>query len=140
MNLKQNLLATAIFTMTTTSVSVLAETPVADTFSTSEIVSLFEQDTQPLQLAALSGQEMKETEGAWGPWGAAIGGVSELAGYTAQTMISGEPWSWTQATLRTGAGAVQGALAGPVGVAWVFNRHVGTGAAIGVAKQYLRSV
>ena len=28
----------------------------------------FQQDAQPLQMAALSGQEMKETQGAWNPF------------------------------------------------------------------------
>lgn len=47
--------------------------PVA-TFSQADINTMFEQAGQPMQLAALSGQEMKETEGAW--WFAAslVGG------------------------------------------------------------------
>jgi len=81
---------------------------------------------------------MKETEGAWGPWGAAIGGVSGLAGYTTNMMISGDPWSWSKAAGSVGVGALRGATAGPVGVAWAFNRAVGIGAAYGVAKQYIR--
>lgn len=38
--------------------------PVA-TFSQADINTMFEQAGQPMQLAALSGQEMKDTEGAW---------------------------------------------------------------------------
>ena len=34
-----------------------------------DMQAAFQQDTQPMQLAALSGQEMKATEGAWG-WAA----------------------------------------------------------------------
>ena len=36
------------------------------TFSQADINTMFEQAGQPMQLAALSGQEMKDTEGAWG--------------------------------------------------------------------------
>jgi hypothetical protein len=35
------------------------------TFSQTDLNKLFEQSGKPIQLAALSGQEMKETEGAW---------------------------------------------------------------------------
>jgi hypothetical protein len=38
--------------------------PVA-TFSQADINTMFEQAGKPMQLAALSGQEMKETEGSW---------------------------------------------------------------------------
>lgn len=34
-------------------------------FTTAEAHSIFEQDAKPMQLAELSQQEMKETEGAW---------------------------------------------------------------------------
>lgn len=53
--------------------------------SQAEIQAMFEQGGKPLQLAALSSAEMKETEGAWFPfafyyYGPAIaGGVSWLA-------------------------------------------------------------
>jgi len=73
MKLKQKLAAAAIAAIAaTTTTSVLADTgntlPVADAFTTSEMASLFEQDAQPLQLAALSEQEMQTTEGAWFFW------------------------------------------------------------------------
>lgn len=54
-------------------------------FTTHDAQMLFEQDAKPMQLAALSQLEMKETEGAWIPfafyyYGPAIaGGVSWLA-------------------------------------------------------------
>lgn len=38
--------------------------PVA-TFSQADINTMFEQAGKPMQLVALSGQEMKDTEGAW---------------------------------------------------------------------------
>ena len=31
-----------------------------------DLQAAFQQDKQPMQMAALSGQEMKETQGAWG--------------------------------------------------------------------------
>jgi len=69
MKLKQKLIV-AIITAVTTA-SALAEIkdtlPETNTFSKIDIASLFEQDTQLLQLASLSVQEMKETEGAIAP-------------------------------------------------------------------------
>jgi len=51
--------------------SVLAESPntplVKSAFSKADAALLFEQDTQSLQLATLSDQEMRETEGAIAP-------------------------------------------------------------------------
>jgi len=44
------------------------DTPVATPlpqFTTADTQMLFEQDARPMQLVALSQQEMKETEGAW---------------------------------------------------------------------------
>ncbi|NMG68792.1 hypothetical protein [Parazoarcus communis] len=43
-----------------------AAQPIA-TFSQTDINAMFEQAGRPMQLAALSQQEMKETEGAWWP-------------------------------------------------------------------------
>lgn len=54
-------------------------------FTAVDTQMLFEQDAMPMQLAALSPQEMKETEGAWIPFAfyyygpALAGGVSWLA-------------------------------------------------------------
>lgn len=39
--------------------------PVA-TFSQADINMMFDQAEKPMQLATLTGQEMKDTEGAWG--------------------------------------------------------------------------
>ncbi len=41
-------------------------------FSQSDVNAMFDQSGKPMQLAELSGQEIKETEGAWAPlilWG-----------------------------------------------------------------------
>jgi len=41
-----------------------------------DMQAAFQQDKQPMQVAALSGQEMKTTEGAWG-WASAIIAVTQ---------------------------------------------------------------
>jgi len=96
MKLKQKLLAVIVAVMTTT--SVLADTgnapPVVDVFTSTDMASLFEQDTHPLQLVVLSEQEMKVTQDAWKPWGAVIGSLGGLGGYAIGTIISGAPWLW----------------------------------------------
>jgi hypothetical protein len=46
-----------------TQVAAVGAQPVAD-FSQADLQALFEQDAKPMQLAALSEQEMRETEGA----------------------------------------------------------------------------
>lgn len=96
-------------------------------FTDQDTQMLFEQDAKPMQLAALSQQEMKETEGAWIVWGARMGfgglssgvryGVSNwgtpqysawghvrAVGYGAVGGLFG--WnSWSSATLGAAAGA-----------------------------------
>ena len=42
------------------------------TLNALDMQAAFQQDKQPMQVAMLSGQEMKETEGAWGGWAAVI--------------------------------------------------------------------
>jgi len=140
MKLKTRLAATALATLAAmTTTSVLAETsntlPVANAFTAQDMVSLFEQGTQPQQLVVLSEQEMKTTEGAWGPLGAAIGGISGLAAYTTETMISGEPWSWGHAAESTAGGAIIGGFAGPLQLVWGFNGAVAGGAVRGMITQ-----
>jgi len=56
--------------------TVQVDTPIE--FTATEMQSLFEQDAQPVQLASLSLQEMKETEGALAPF------VIPLIGITAR--------------------------------------------------------
>lgn len=92
------------------------------------------QADAPMQLAELSSQEMKETEGAWGPVGAFIGGGGGGGiGYMLNQQLSGSRFSPTAFTLAVGAGAFGGATAGPAGVVWGFNRSLATGMVTGVA-------
>lgn len=102
------------------------------TFSQADIHSMFDQAGKPMQLAALSGQEMKDTEGAFGWWGAAFGGLGGFSGFFLNNRISGHDWSWANAGVATFRGALSGATAGPVGVVWGFNRNIAFGTAQGV--------
>ena len=62
-----------------------------------------------MQLAVLSDQEMKETEGAWWPWvgfGVA-GGIGNTYGY----ISSNSNWSWGGAAYAFGSGFGGGLVA-----------------------------
>ena len=88
-------------------------------FTAHDAQMLFEQDAKPMQLTALSSQEMKETEGAFGFGGAAFG----FGLYGAQTAYSSwnrnqsfssnlhntaNNWSWRNAGLSAAGGFVSG--------------------------------
>ena len=86
-------------------------------FTAHDAQMLFEQDAKPMQLTALSSQEMKETEGAFGFGGAAFG----LGFYGAQTAFNSwngwnrttvnsfsNNWSWRNAGLSAAGGFVSG--------------------------------
>jgi len=94
--------------------------------------TLFETSDQPMELAALTTSEMKETEGAWGPWGAAAGGIGAGIGYTYNTHITHTRWSTTNFGTQVAVGAAAGGFAGPAGAIWAFNSAVATGIATGV--------
>ena len=100
-------------------------------FTAADTQQLFEQDARPMQLAALSAQEMKETEGAWVNYafGAAMGGMSY--GITAAYTRS---WSWLGFGTSVGVGALTGGrnTLTAVGAVWCFNRAVAFGTARGV--------
>lgn len=101
--------------------------PVA-TFSQADINTMFEQAGQPMQLAALSGQEMKDTEGAW--WFAAslVGGGFGSASYIWST----PNWTWGGVGRSFGAGAT-GGLWGVTPVHWGIRA---AGGAFGAASWY----
>ena len=86
-------------------------------FTAADTQMLFEQDAKPMQLAALSQQEMKETEGAFGFGGAAIGfgfyGAQNLYnswnGVNRSTLSNfANNWSWRNAGLSAAGGFVSG--------------------------------
>jgi len=110
MNLKQKLIAATVFFAAAS--SALADTdkavPVATAFTTADVASLFDKDAQSLQLAALSAQEMRETEGAWVNYavGGFAGGLYNGISYYGST--SNRSWGgWTTAI---GTGVVGGAV------------------------------
>jgi hypothetical protein len=82
--------------------------PVA-TFSQADINTMFDQAGQSMQLVALSGQEMKETEGAWARFvvGGFAGGLyNGISYYNTPNRTFG---GWTTAI---GSGVVGGAVGG----------------------------
>jgi len=113
MNLKQKLLALAL--ASTAATSALAEiealsVAAVNAFNAEDVASLFEpqDNTKPLQVAVLSEQEMKTTEGAWVNY--AIGGFAgglyngiSYYGSTPNRTVGG----WTTAI---GTGVVGGAV------------------------------
>lgn len=62
----------------------------------------------------MTNSEIMLVNGAWGPSGAVVGGISGAAGYLGSAATSGQ-FSWAQLGVYTAGGAVQGAIAGPVG-------------------------
>ncbi len=88
-------------------------------FSAADTQMLFEQDAKPMQLAALSQQEMRETEGAFG-WAGALIGVGIYGVQTAYNSWNGNQsfganlrntannWNWRNAGLSAAAGFVGG--------------------------------
>jgi len=55
------------------------------TLNALDMQAAFQQDKQPMQVAMLSGQEMKETEGAWGWSGVIIAVVGYANNYWGRT-------------------------------------------------------
>jgi len=82
--------------------------PVA-AFSQTDINAMFEQTDKPMQLAALSRQEMKETEGAWFQF--AIGG----AGYALGVYRGNYSWNTGRFLGNVGTGALIGGTFGAAG-------------------------
>jgi hypothetical protein len=79
-------------------------------FTTVDTQMLFEQDDQPMQLAALSQQEMKETEGAF--FNFAIGGAVGFGFYSASNLYNNRPITWQGSLYSIGTGALTGGFGG----------------------------
>ena len=82
-------------------------------FTAADTQQLFEQDAQPMQLAALSAQEMKETEGAWLNWVA--GGVLGGGGYALGVYRNQYSWNTSRFLGNVGTGALIGGTFGAAG-------------------------
>lgn len=90
-------------------------------FSDADMQAVFQQTRAPMQLAALSQQEMKETEGAVLPaiviaalTGAAGGAFGSALIHAAGNAIRGVPVSQEGLRIAAAAGAVTGAVGGPL--------------------------
>lgn len=110
-----------------------SEPPIAAAFTETDLSALFEQTDKPMQLAALSQQEMKETDGAWllNFAGGILGGFSGAYGYMTSSAYnrnanpSSAAWGLTRSiAVGAGTGAIRpvnsfgrafGTLAGSVG-------------------------
>lgn len=86
--------------------------PVAP-FSQSDISGMFDQAGQSMQLAALSGQEMKETEGAFF-WFAPVVGWSLGGGAFGVGVNRWSTGSWAGSGRAFGAGATAGFWSSPL--------------------------
>lgn len=105
-------------------------------FTTTQISELFKKNDLPIQVLTLSQQEMKDTEGAFNPWGAALGAAGGGIGYGINNYISGQPWSWYSFGTSVGGGAFAGSGVGAAAAIWQFNGAIGTGIANGIAGYY----
>ncbi|MFC0134299.1 hypothetical protein [Massilia eurypsychrophila] len=79
-------------------------------FNQTDINSMFEQPGRSMQLAKLSGQEMKETEGAFLNF--AIGAVVGVGGYVLIASATDTPMTWQGAGFSAGVGALTSGLGG----------------------------
>jgi hypothetical protein len=97
--------------------------PVA-AFTEADIQALFEDTGKPMQLAALSAQEMRETEGALAPWavGGLVGGAWQGANYAWGAYRGNYAWNTSRFLGNVGTGALIGASFGTAG-------HIASGGA-----------
>ena len=79
-------------------------------FTAADTQQLFEQDARPMQLAALSADEMRETEGAF--WNFAIGGAASFAFYAGSNWYNNRPITWQGSLYSIGTGALTGGAGG----------------------------
>ncbi|QDD65811.1 hypothetical protein EJD96_17395 [Herbaspirillum seropedicae] len=79
-------------------------------FTITDAQTLFENNAKPTQLAALSQQEMKETEGAWVNF--AIGGAVGFGSYALTNYYNNRPITWRGSLYSIGTGALTGGMGG----------------------------
>ena len=94
-----------------------AQAAPANVLTQDDLVALFgaQEAGKPLQLALLSEQEMRETEGAWGVWGA-LGGAGIGAWNYLGTAAGSGRFTWSGLAYHVGTGALIGAATGPMGI------------------------
>lgn len=121
----KTLFAAALIAACTMSQPVLADVTESATLPALESTDLnfaFEQTAQPMQVAMLSEQEMKETEGAVFWWGVAgfVGGVVNTYSYYSSNPTN---WSVGGAAFAFGSGAGGALVASlPGSAAWIIGR------------------
>lgn len=79
-------------------------------FAITDAETLFENDAKSMQLAALSQQEMKETEGAWVNF--AVGGTIGFGSYALANYFTNRPITWQGSLYSIGTGALTGGMGG----------------------------
>ena len=121
------LIGAAPFHASADSVPSASATRMPGQFQAIDAQSLFDDSDRPMQFATLSEREMKETEGAWGLWGAAAGGLGAGLGYSYNVYINQSPWSWGNFGVLVGLGTTAGAFTGPSDAVWAFNSAVAQG-------------
>jgi len=85
-------------------------------FSQADIATLFEPSAAPLQLAALSEREMRETDGALLPliaFSAGVGGVTQGVGFIGGVVMGNHAWNSRRFAGNVATGALIGASFGP---------------------------
>lgn len=83
-------------------------------FTDADMAALFDNANQPMQLAALSGLEMKETEGAFNALGAVAGGLWGGGSAIMYHIGQGKPisaWNWGSIGVAAALGAMNGGFA-----------------------------
>ena len=95
-----------------------------------ELAYAFGENTD-LQAKAITNQEMKDTQGAFGVPGAVAGAGIGAWGYLGTAAGTGN-FSWKGLAVTTAGGAVVGAVTGPVGIARYY-----TGARVAGAVGFL---
>lgn len=112
--LKSTVIATALSaSLVAPAIANESSSAAASQFSATDMQQMFEQDARPMQVAALSRTEMKETDGASLVHGALFVGGGTLGGYA---YVNNNPnWNWsglTIAVLTGGTGALMRSFSG----------------------------
>ncbi len=98
----------------TLTLSLGATSAMASSFEDKDMAIAFGSEGT-MEVATLSDQEMADTVGAWGPWGAVAGGALGGIQYLGYAAGSGS-FSLSSFGYNVGGGAAMGAVGGPMGI------------------------
>jgi len=140
-NKKISLITAAALTIVFSQGAMASEysTSAENALNSNDLSFAFAQTEQPVQVLALSEREMKETEGAFGPAGAVVGGLWGGAQYLSSCSITGTcSWGGFGYNVATsaGLGAIGGGFVTLGRAAWGFNASIGAGIGNGVGTTY----